>query len=267
VDCTTGEVVGFTAAPLTISTQKMTGLHFAAASIVNAPFIGGQFGVANYVSGLTGLQAAVANFSGGESFGAQIGVLNIGGDITGAQVGVLNIASRVTGTQVGLLNISQSNDNPVGLLNIVRKGQVNFALWTNETSIINLALKLGGSHVYSILLGGVNPRGTKGEIHVSYGLGLGVRLAFGRWYGELEGTYETLYRLNSPIDEYLLSTGLHLNVGYHLFEKLSVFAGPQLQTLVGVSSTQLVRNLSPWGFDVAEQVRLVPGFVLGVQFL
>jgi hypothetical protein len=37
--------------------------------------------------------------------------------------------------------------------------------------------------------------------------------------------------------------------------------------VTSITNDQDVRTLSPWGFDVSPRVRLVPGFVLGAQFL
>jgi len=48
---------------------------------------------------------------------------------------------------------------------------------------------------------------------------------------------------------------------------MAVFAGPQLHTLYSFGAVQDVRQLSPWGIDVSAQTRLVPGFVVGAQFL
>jgi hypothetical protein len=194
-------------------------------------------------------------------------VVNIGGDVTGAQVGVLNIARTVTGTQVGVLNIAQTSDAPIGLLNVITRGKLNLAAWTNETSVANVAVKLGGANVYSFLMGGVNPRGANGKVNLSYGLGLGVRAHFGRWYGELEGSFEDLHQPGPVWQSSVFSTGARLNVGFQLFEKLAVFAGPQLHTLIAINTLQDVKTLSPWGFDASDRVRLVPGFVLGAQFL
>jgi len=171
---------------------------------------------------------------------------------------------------VGVLNIAETSDAPVGLLNIITRGRPKLALWTNETSVANLAFTLGGEHVYSALSLGFNPRGAPGRPYFSYGLGVGVRATFDRWYGELEGSFEDLHPLpgNGVLWESgTFSTGLRLNVGFQLLERVAVFAGPQLHAVVSVLSGRTPASLTPWGFDVSGAVRLVPGFVAGVQFL
>lgn len=279
----TGDVKGLTASAVTIATGDLVGVHPAAVSIVGGDLRGAQLSalnitagnvrgaqlsVANYAgTGLMGLQGGVANVGWGEAWGAQVGVLNIGGDVTGAQLGVLNIAKSVRGTQIGLLNIAQTSDAPVGLLNIITRGSLHLSAWANETSVANVSLKVGGKNVYSFLMAGVNPRGANGRINLSYGLGLGLRLRFGQWYGELEGSFEDLHQPGVAWQSSVFSTGARLNVGYQLFERMAVFVGPQLHTHVAINALQDVRTLSPWGIDVSSTVRLVPGFVIGAQFL
>ncbi|MDP1827829.1 MAG: caspase family protein [Archangium sp.] len=279
----TGDVTGLSLSTVTVATQNLVGLHASALSIAGGDVRGAQLSVANIAvgdvrgtqlgvvnfagRGFGGLQGSVANVAWGEAWGAQVGVLNIGGDVTGAQVGLLNIAKTVRGTQVGLLNIAQTSDAPVGLLNIITRGHLHLAAWTNETSVANVAVKVGGANVYSFLMGGVNPRGANGKVNLSYGLGLGVRARFGRWYGELEGSFEDLHQPGQTWQSSVFSTGARLNVGFQLFERFAVFAGPQLHTHIAINALQDVRTLSPWGFDVSDRVRLVPGVVLGAQFL
>lgn len=265
----TGDVTGVTASTVTITTKNLVGLHPAVVSIAGGQVTGAQLGVVNYAhQGLLGVQASVANVAWSDSWGAQLGVVNIGGDVIGAQIGVLNIAKSVRGTQIGVLNIAETSDAPIGLLNIITRGRLHLSAWVNETSVANVAVKYGGKYVYGFLMGGVNPRGANGRINLSYGLGIGVRAQVAeRWYGELEGSFEDLHQPGVSWRSSVFSTGARLNVGYQLFEKFAVFAGPQLHTLIAISTTQDVRTLSPWGFDASQTVRLVPGFVLGAQFL
>jgi hypothetical protein len=238
------------------------------ANITIGRMSGVQLSAANYAGGgFSGLQASAANVAGGESWGAQVGVLNIGGDVTGAQIGVLNIAKSVSGTQIGVINIAQTSDAPIGLINIITRGNIHLAAWLNETSVANVAFKAGGKNVYGFLMGGLNPRGANGRINLSYGMGIGMRLRFGKFYGELEGSFEDLHQPGLPWQSSVFSTGARLNVGYQLFERMAVFAGPQFHTHVAINTMQDVRTLSPWGFDVSDRVRLVPGFVIGAQFL
>lgn len=277
-----GNTLGVTAAPLVISGGDLVGLHTNVASLALGEEYGLQLSALNLGLGgvrggqvatvawaadhMTGAQLGVVDVVTGRATGLQLGVLNIGGTVTGAQIGLVNIASAVHGLQLGLLNIAQTSDAPVGLLNIITKGEFHLTAWTNETSVANAALKIGGEHVYSLLTLGFNPRGSM-HPSWSYGLGLGVRNRWGSWYGELEAGAESLHELGGPWnEEQVLSTGLRLNVGYQVFKGVAVFAGPQLFTVIGLGTSQ-VSGLAPWGYDLSGRVKLVPGFVLGAQFL
>jgi hypothetical protein len=260
----------------------MLGLHTAVVSVGAGDLLGGQVSAVGVTAGqVRGAQVGVVNVAGGAVAGAQVGtvnvgwndvrgtqvsVVNIGGDVVGLQLGVINIASTVRGAQVGLLNIAKTSDAPIGLLNIITQGRARLALWSNETSVLNVAVKLGSAHVYCLLMGGLNPRGRGGKVNLSYGAGLGVHLDFGNFYGELEATFEDVHQMGDDWrSSQAFSTGLHLNVGYQLFERVAVFAGPQVQTLIAIATPD-VKALAPWGFDASSSVRVVPGVVVGLQF-
>jgi Caspase domain len=269
-----------------VSTDDATGVEASVLNITAGLTRGVQLGAVGNLStgGFGGLQAGTVNVATGPSFGAQlgvvnmgtaftggqVGVVNVGGDVSGGQVGVVNIAAHVSGAQVGVVNIAATSDAPVGILNVITRGRVRLAVWADETSVANVALKIGGEHVYSEVFAGFNPRTISGRPYFSYGLGLGVRARFGAWYGELEGTCESL----SPIpgkaavwETGILSSGLRVDVGYQLTEGVAVFVGPQLQVLVSMLRDRPPAALTPWGWDLGNAVRLVPGAAVGLQFL
>ena len=146
----TGDVVGLTTSLVTVTRANVVGLQAALANVTTGTTRGLQVGLGNFsAGGFVGMQDALLNIATEPSWGVQVGLLNVGGEVTGTQLGLLNIASHVKGAQVGLLNIAQTSDAPIGLLNIITRGHVKLAAWTNETSVANVALKLGGAHVYS----------------------------------------------------------------------------------------------------------------------
>ncbi|MBL8953032.1 MAG: caspase family protein [Myxococcaceae bacterium] len=297
VGVTAGRLLGVHAAAVSIASGGVVGAQVAAVNVAAGPVLGTQLSAVNWASELVGFQAGAlnrasdvigiqagaanvsasffgiqagsVNVAAGPVWGAQLGVVNVGGDVTGTQVGVINIAGRVTGAQVGVVNIGKSGV-PIGLVNILTNGRYGVAAWANETSVANLAVKMGGENVYSFVVAGVNPRDTNGRPLISLGAGLGVRLRFDDFYGELEGSFETLHRTAQGTNFWAgpaCSTGLRLNVGYQLWEHFAVFAGAQLHTHITFDGTRDVKTLSPWGYDVSSRVRLVPGLVLGIQVL
>ncbi len=252
VNLSKGKLVGLQAALLNLSVGETHGLQLGLVEVSTGPLWGAQLGLVNFAP---------------QAHAAQVGLINIGGELDGAQVGLINIASRVSATQVGLINVARTSNAPIGLINILSEGTYKLAVWSNETSVANLAVKAGGEHVYSALTAGLNPRADGGRPAFSYGLGVGVRASFGRGYGELEASVESVTFSSRGYAPLALSTGLRLNVGYQLFERMAVFAGPQVHTLVSFSPENELGQLSPWGFNLGPTVRLVPGVVAGVQLL
>ena len=270
VNVAMGPSLGAQLGGVNIGMGDHVGAEVSAANLRLGAFRGLQFGGGNLAGdGFTGLQGGALNIATGPSWGAQLGLVNVGGDVTGSQVGLINFAAHVKGTQVGLLNIAQTSDAPVGLLNIITQGNVKLAAWASETSVANLAFKIGGQHVYSMLSLGLNPRGSVGRPYVGAGFGLGVRVPVERWYGELEGTFDTLFQVpKDGVWEFgVFAAGLRLNVGFQVLERVAVFAGPQVQIMESRLADQPVGALSSWGFGLGDRFRLVPGAVLGVQFL
>lgn len=265
-------------APVTVATGSLVGLEVGAVNVVGDGLFGAQVGAVNIASGGTsglqagaanvatgdfrGLQASTANVAlGGFVAGAQIGVVNIGGEVTGAQVGVVNIASTVRGTQVGLLNISKDTTAPIGLLNVMTQGRFRAAAWVSETSLVNVSAKLGSRHVYSQATLGWNPR-QGGQL--SFGLGLGLHLDFGKFYGQLEADVGTVAPAASLFMANVLQVNERLVVGYQFADAFSVFVGPSFTQLVAFDDAD-VAGLTPWGFSPSARVRIVPGIVAGVQ--
>jgi hypothetical protein len=261
-----GDAYGLEAGAISVVKGDFTGVQASAVNVVTGRARGPQFSAVNIVGGsFGGAQFGTVNGAFGDVTGGQFGLLNIGGDVVGTQIGLLNIAKSVKGLQLGLLNIAQESSAPVGLLNIVTRGKLRLAAWASETNAGNIALKVGGSHVYSFLVAGVNPRVVETNPHFSYGLGLGVHVNSGRWFGEIEGSFEDVHRFGGqPFESQAFDVTARVNIGFQVAEKFGVFAGPQLHTHIAMA-TEEVRVLSSIGLDLSSRVRLVPGIVVGVQ--
>lgn len=264
--------------------QSMHGVQMAGVTnIVGGPATGAQMaGVTNVVGGpVTGVQmAGVANIArgpvagaqmagvmnvAGDVGGAQLGVLNIGGDVDGAQVGVVNIARKVRGVQVGVVNVSDDVTLPVGLINIVREGQIHMQAWASDTSVANVGLKLGSKHVYTLLAVGLDPLSE--EMRWNTSAGLGVMMPVGPGWVSLDGLVSNRYRLDKLANESMLHTQVRLLGGWQLAKHLSVFAGPTLNVLNDLGSREETSFGSEWmrwsGKD--GRVQMWPGLVAGIE--
>lgn len=288
----TGAVRGVLASPVTVVGESMRGVslgvvhvvgdglggaQLGAVNVANGGVTGAQLGAVNVAAGgLRGLQAgavsvaqggfvgfqgSAGNVATGDLMGAQVGVLNIGGDVVGAQVGVINIASTVKGSQVGVVNISKETTAPVGLLNVITQGRFRAAAWASETSVANVGVKLGSPNVYSFGVAGYAPWG---GARLSLGLGLGIHLDFGRFYGQLEADVRSLAPASRVFQESTLLVTQRLVIGWQAAGAFSVFAGPSLSSLLTFDGSD-PSSLSPWGFSTSSRMRLVPGLAVGVQ--
>ncbi len=188
--------------------------------------------------GFQGLQLGVLNVTGNSGLGAQIGVINVGGDVTGAQIGVINIAGKSRGLQLGVLNISGESDAPIGLLSISGSERVHASLSINETIPLNLNVKLGARHVYSILSVGMS---LTQKPTYAWGAGLGVRSSGKTWRFGGEVTSQSLHPSALKFTSNALFVSLRLNVDYRITSWLAVSAGPSFNFLVDFAAPPV-----PW---------------------
>lgn len=81
------------------------------------------------------------------------------GLVTGVQLATVNRAGKLKGLQIGLVNISDSSTGySLGLLNIVRNrsGYHTISVYASDLMNMNLAVKLGNSRLYSVIMAGTN---------------------------------------------------------------------------------------------------------------
>lgn len=213
----------------------------------------------------TGVAMGSVTMARGEFVGAQVGLINLGGDVRGAQVGLLNIASTVTGAQVGLVNIAKRSSAPIGLVNVMTQGHTRVAVWAAETSMVNVAVKVGGDHVFSSFNLGWVPLG-KVKPHLSYGFGVGAGTSLApRWTAEVEASVNQVQALSEQADDAVMTT-LKLTAGFRVTEMLTVLAGVQVSGLFALTPETALAAMTPWGFSLGDgAVRLVPGVHLGIE--
>jgi hypothetical protein len=209
-------------------------------------------GLSNNVDGnFTGLQAAglrnkakgtfnglqisgLTNYNQGKFYGMQIsGISNINsGNFSGMQIGLINRASMIGGMQIGLINIAKKYEYgmPIGLLSIVSEGFNALDLSYNETIKYNASLKLGVDHFYNIFKFGYMPN-TNGE-RFAYGIGAGSMVSLTNYFKisvDLSTSYITEKYFKPSIN--FLTEG-QLNLRYHLFNTIALFAGTSFNLYV-----------------------------------
>jgi hypothetical protein len=187
----------------------------------------------NFAHRIRGVQLAIAWNYADTSRGFQLGILNHAEDNGGAQLGFCNRAGETSGLQIGLINMSGGGDGEtLGVLNFVRGGIHGVTLYTSDTMLTNVAIKLGGRHLYSAIIAAFDAP------WAGVGLGVGWRAALGLGrLTALEIEASTIRRIHSLRAQLLL----------RLFGPLSVIAGGGANL-----TTEMI-------------ARVDPSFVVGIQ--
>jgi len=189
------EANGFTAAGFMNITGRVRGLQTAGFGNIST-------------SAVNGLQAAgFVNIAAGNATAQISGFANIAEDVEGLQAsgfinkaknvntqvgGFINIARQVSGVQIaGFINIADSNDYPIGIVNIIRNGEQNLGVTVDEALTTLVSFRSGGRVLYGILGAGVNLREEKTLYALEAGIGAHIRLS-PSFRINLEGTTMTL---------------------------------------------------------------------------
>lgn len=217
-----------------------------------------------------------AQVSGGASYapslrGLQLSVINVCGDTDGAQVGVVNVARRVQGAQIGVINVANEvSGAPVGVLSLVRRGRHQLAVGSSDVSPLNVGIKLGNEHVYSVLA--VGGESTDDRDRRFGGCGLGVEMPFRRFFGQIEAV---AYDIGEP-----RRAGDHSDDGLHILNRatfgLGWQAAPRLAVVGGLAVNVFTSKRNEGGDLIGLPIwyadrqgptftRVWPGFFLGVQ--
>ncbi len=157
---------------------------FQLAGLVN--YTGGE-GCGVQIGGLTnivrgnykGFQFGGLFNTAGDVRGAQIGGLfNKAGDVNGVQfAGLVNVAKNVRGVQfAGLVNVACHSDYPIGIVNIIKDGEMGVALGYNEIGTTSLTFRSGGRVLYGILGIGWNHKVNGDNNGVSMAAGYGAHI-------------------------------------------------------------------------------------------
>ena len=134
-------------------------------------------GLYNYVGneGSGASLAGVANISKTYYRGVQLsGVLNMGNEVVGAQItGVVNLAKKVSGVQfAALVNIADESDYPIGLLNLIKRGEYTLGVQYDEVGTTAITLRTGSRFTYGIIGLGYNYRAHEKTLATLVGLGV-----------------------------------------------------------------------------------------------
>lgn len=211
----------------------------------------------------------LANIIRNNSRGFQMaGLANISGDVEGVQVaGLVNIAKHVKGVQLaGLINIADRSDYPIGLINIIKKGEMSIAAGYNEIGTAGVTFRSGGKVTYGILGVGYNHK-TKGDAFVVLG-GLGAHIHINSWLRiNNEITGETIGNFS---DETTFKAGYALMPAFRIGQHVELFGGPSINYMQtdDVKSHDMFPSNSLWKSDDSSKLKQVfVGYQVGIQYV
>ncbi|MCO4763259.1 MAG: caspase family protein [Myxococcales bacterium] len=229
-----------------IDTGEMRGVQIAGAvNLVGGAAAATQVaGAVNIARETSGAQIAGAvNISGGKAAGWQVagalnlargtvtgwqlaGSVNIAKRLEGLQLAVFNIAGQSSGVQFGIFNFAggdSSDAEAFGLINIIRNGYNHVELWTSDTGLVNVGLKFGGKHLYTIVMVGAQQQGTEA---MEFGLGWGGHFQLSdKLYLDVDAITGSILTENNPARVEDLVVRTRIMAGYRIFNSLAVFGG------------------------------------------
>jgi len=197
-------------------------------------------GFANITGPAKGCQAAgFANISTGDVNGVQLGgfinesknvntqvggFINVARDVKGVQIaGFINKARKVKGAQIaGFINIADSCDYPVGIINIVKKGEKSIGFSIDETLTSLVSFRSGGKRLYGIIGAGYNFK--NGEPLYAMEAGMGYHIPLSKYFRvNLEAVSIALTDFDEGVySRYSTRTFLSMRAG----RNLEIYLGP-----------------------------------------
>lgn len=228
-------------------------------------------GLGNYVGNegngmlFSGLTNIVKNTYSGLQFA---GLANISGNTEGCQfAGLINIAQNVKGIQLaGLLNIANRSDYPIGLINIIKEGEMSIAVGYNEIGTAGITFRSGGKVTYGILGVGYNHK-TQGDALAISG-GLGAHINVNSWFrvnNELTG--ETFGNFS---DKTSFKVGYALMPAFKIGQHIELFGGPSINYMQtnDEKDHKIFPSNSLWKKERASKLQQVYiGYRFGVQYI
>ena len=253
--------------------NEARGLQFAGIS----NYIGKQgqgvafAGITNITKGTyKGVQlAGITNIAKGTYKGVQFaGLLNTSKDITGLQfAGLLNIAGKVRGVQfAGLLNIAEESDCPIGLVNIVKRGEMGIALTYDILGNGIVSFRSGGKYTYGIIGFGYNHK-LSGDNKTVAEAGYGVHIPCYSWF-QINNEFKVTSTATS--DKPFLNASYSLLPSFKIKKHYNIFGGASLNysTTTEMDNQTLFPQNNLWKKHTDSRLQqLFIGYLVGIQYI
>lgn len=228
-------------------------------------------GLSNYVgnSGQGVQWAGLANLNKGRFNGFQAaGLFNAAANVKGVQIaGLVNVAKDVKGVQfAGLVNIAENSDVPIGLINIIKNGEMGVAVTYDGLGNAVASFRSGGKYTYGILGVGYNHKMKKNGLVAEAGLGAHIPVA--RWFRINNELKASSVGCDSSVP--VFNAGYSLLPAFRIGRHFELFGGASINYLEtkNRSAKNLFPNHSLWKDDNLAQLQQVYiGYLVGMQYL
>ncbi len=228
-------------------------------------------GLSNYIGGEgCGFQlAGLANLNKGSFSGFQVGGLfNSAGNVNGVQfAGLVNVAKNVKGVQfAGLVNIAENSDVPIGLINIIKNGEMAIAITYDGIGNAVASFRSGGKYTYGILGMGYNYKVKKNGL-VAEG-GFGVHIPVTSWFrinNELKAS-----TIGCDSIDPVFNAGYSLLPAFRIGRHFELFGGASIKYMEtkNMSAGNVFPSHSLWeGDNLAKLQQVYIGYQIGMQFV
>lgn len=228
-------------------------------------------GISNYIGkqGQGVAFAGMTNITKGIYKGVQFaGLLNTSKDITGLQfAGLLNIAGKVRGVQfAGLLNIAEESDCPIGLVNIVKRGEMGIALTYDILGNGIVSFRSGGKYTYGIIGFGYNHK-LSGDNKTVAEAGYGVHIPCYSWF-QINNEFKVTSTATS--DKPFLNASYSLLPSFKIKKHYNIFGGASLNylTTTEMDNQTLFPQNNLWKKHTDNRLQqLFIGYLVGIQYI
>lgn len=224
-----GDAQGVQLAGVANVTGSMDGAQIAGFANVSKDAHGLQLAGFSNSARATDVQVAgFANVAKSSEAVQVAGFINIAKDANTQVAGFINIAKKVTGPQIsGLINIAEESDYPVGLINIIKKGEKQIGVSIDETGNTLINFRSGGKILYGIVGAGINFNDDNAR-YVLEG-GMGAHFPIAKYF---RANFELVSSAMSDLqyDVYTKSTA-RLLAAFKIANRIEFFAGPTFNHL------------------------------------
>lgn len=255
-----------------ISRGNVKGVQFAGFGNIAKAVDGAQFaGFFNMATSVKGSQfAGFMNHSNKDVSCSQLaGFINKAENVNGSQfAGFINIAKKIKGIQgAGFINIADSSDYPIGIINLIKKGEKGISIATDETTSTMLSFRSGGKVLYGIIGIGYNFK-NKDEVYAMEA-GFGAHWFQGKSFRlntELTGMSVESFKAG----EYFKSS-LKVLPAFRIGKHFEIFGGPSLNfisTNTAEGRDLHTKFIHTWGNKWGNSLQaLYIGYGGGIQFI